>query len=251
MNQTPAATELLRKIIRYAAILTAVCLASGASLSLLYVANEDRIREKEKQAFDEKLAAVMGDAEDPTLLGEASENADPLEKVYVARIGDGVRYAALGSAQGYQSKVVVLVSVDAPRAGEPVESDPPLFRVAALPTLETPGLGENLHAVESDTSLWGAIGGLFSGKDEAAPREPKRPRFQEQFSGKRLSDLVVRKGAEAGGITPITGATITSTAATAAVRQAVERIIKRTQNPTGGGEPVTGATPMNSMEPRL
>jgi len=215
-NQTQS---IGRKIVAYAAVLVGVCLVSGAGVSLVFVSNRDRIAENDRKAFNMKLAEVLYDAEDP----------EPIEKtplaedtVYMARMASGVRYVAMGSAQGYQSKVTVLASLDAPSDRAPVQEDPVLYRVAVVSSGETPGLGENIHAVEADVSLWGALAGQRGSGGE------KRPQFQAQFSGKRLSDLVVEKQAGTDKILPVTGATITSTAVTEAVRQAVQRIIETT-----------------------
>ena len=80
-------------------------------------------------------------------------------------------------------------------------------------------LGEKIRDVEKDVSIWGAIAGQKS--------TPGRPWFQEQFSNKRLSDLVVEKRKDSEKIAALTGATITSEATTEAVRIAVKRIIER------------------------
>jgi len=211
-----------KKIIAYAAVLVGVCLASGIGVSLLYVSNRDRIADNERKAFNDKLAVVLDDAQDPRPIGEV-EDETAEDTVYVAGTHSCVRYATMSSAQGYQSKVVVLVSVDAPRPEVPVDKDPVIYRLAVVSSGETPGLGENIHQVEADVSLWGAIAGQKGSGGE------KRPQFQAQFSGKRLSDLVVEKKAGTDKIIPVTGATITSTAVTEAARAAVQRIVDRTE----------------------
>jgi Na+-translocating ferredoxin:NAD+ oxidoreductase RnfG subunit len=204
-------SDLGRKLATYVAVLTGICLVSAAGVSALYTVSIERIRANAKKSFNESLALVMGEATDTRPI---NPGAAETEIVYAGRLPDGrTRYAALGSAQGYQSRIVVLVSVDGP-----VGADPVINAVAVVSSGETPGLGEDIHKVEADVTLWGAIIGAGNG-------EQRRPAFQEQFSGKKLSDLKVRKGAGPDGIIPITGATISSRAVTNAARQGVERII--------------------------
>ena len=216
-----AAPSIKKKILTYVAVLTGVCLAAALGVSVIYVVSRDQIAKNEEKAFMTKLSEVFGDAGDPKPIGGGKIGAE--STVYAARTSDGVRYAAIGSARGYQSSVVVLVSVDVPKADTPVEGDPAIYRLVALPTTETPGLGENIHSVTADVSLWGAMAGQGEESGE------KRPSFQEHFTGKRLSDLVVEKKADTAKILPITGATITSTAVTKAARQAVQRIMDKTK----------------------
>jgi Na+-translocating ferredoxin:NAD+ oxidoreductase RnfG subunit len=136
-----------------------------------------------------------------------------------------VLYAGMGAAQGYSSEIKVLVSVRAEEAGRPLGDDPVIHRMAVVSSQETPGLGENINLVEKDVSVWGAVAGEKS--------TPGRPWFQEQFSGKRLSDLIVETTRETDKVAAVTGATISSTAATEATRRAVNRIIERTREVYG------------------
>lgn len=223
-NAKPTPT-LAGKAVRYAAVLMAVCLVSATGVSLMFVSSRERIKENEQKAFQEKLADVFGEAANPSPLGDYPEGTDAQYRVYAAETGSGIRYAAMGSAQGYQSKITVLVSVDAQESGVPLGDDAIIFRLAVVSSNETPGLGENMRKVEADVSLWGAIFGRGKGTGSVK----KRPVFQEQFSGKRLSDLVVEKEANTDKIFPVTGATITSKAVTAAARNAVERIMEKTR----------------------
>lgn len=212
--------SLARKITLYAGVLTAVCLASAAGVSLLYVTNKDRIRQNELKSFRQTLEVVLSEAEDARPLIEGEKIGDA--EIYVASLNDGVRYVARGAAQGYQSKITVLAAVDGPAPEKPVADDPVIEKVAVVSSGETPGLGENINKVKKDVSLWTAL--IGGGEDGGSTR----PWFQAQFRQKRLADLRVDKSAETG-ITPITGATITSRATTRAVRQAVEKIIQKTR----------------------
>jgi len=228
--------RLKRKLLTYAAILMGVCLVSALALSSLFVLSRDSIRENEEAAFREKLTDVLGDAENPRGIIEYADTVPLEDRVYVADLPTRVRYAAMGSAQGYQSVIRVLLSLDAPRAREPVEGDPRIVRLSVVSSGETPGLGENIHKVPAEDSLWGAAWKAVGG-GEPASGEKRRPAFQEQFSGKRLSDLVIMdKAPDGAGMVPITGATITSRAVVKAARRAVERIIEQTSETYGPEE---------------
>ena len=199
-------------------VLGCICLGSGLGVGVLYHAMKDDILENAGKAFRSALQTVLGEAGDYATIGDAEE---PGGKVYVdASSPSAVLYAAMGSAKGYQSTVKVLVSVEGGTPGTPVGDDPLIHAVAVVESAETPGLGDNIRAVLKDVSLWGALAG--------EKPTPGRPAFQAQFSGKRLSDLVVVKRADTDKIAAITGATITSKAATKAVRNAVRKIIEAT-----------------------
>ncbi|MHC5034855.1 MAG: FMN-binding protein [Planctomycetota bacterium] len=206
-------------------VLAGICLGSGAGVGVLYYGMKDDIEAKARGVFHGALAEVLGEAEDYPVVGEYPEQTEEQDKVYMNQTSSGVLYAALGTAQGYQSQIRVLVSVKAATAGQPVGDDPAVHTMTVVESQETPGLGENIKAVEKDVSIWGAVAGQKP--------SPQRPRFQDQFSGKRLSDLVIEKRADTDKIAAVTGATITSTAATEAVRNAVKRIIEKTAETYG------------------
>ncbi|MFW6279461.1 MAG: FMN-binding protein [Planctomycetota bacterium] len=214
--------SLLRKIILYAGVLTGVCVASGAGVSALYVSSRDRIRQNRLRTFKESLSVVMEGAREPRPLGNDGELAQA--DVILAPRNDGVRYVGRASERGYQSVITVLVALDAEGEETDLPDNPTIQKVAVLDSAETPGLGENINKVERDISLWGAIAGYGTDKDNGS----ERPSFQEQFSGKRLKDLRINTSDEEA-ISPVTGATITSTATTKAVRKAVKKIIQRTE----------------------
>ena len=70
-----------------------------------------------------------------------------------------------------------------------------------------------------------AIKGLFSSKEEKS-EESQIPWFQAQFSGKTPEDLIVVKTKDPKHITALSGATITSTAVTKAVKEPIELFLK-------------------------
>jgi RnfABCDGE-type electron transport complex G subunit len=207
-------------LLRGVLVLTLICLVSGLGVGLLYASMKDDIEANERQVFLDTLADVLGEADSYRTVGEYDVSVADLDKVYVNQMDGDVLYAATGAAQGYQSTVTVLVAVRAERAGAAVGEDPVIHRMAVVSSQETPGLGENIRHVEKDRSIWRA---LLGGRES-----PRRPWFQEQFAGKRLSDLVVEKRQDTGRIAAVTGATITSRATTEAARRAVHKIIQTT-----------------------
>jgi len=221
VNQEAPGTTL-RKVLHCGAILTAICLVSGAGVGILYTTMKPQIAENEKRAFDTTLGVALGRYDEISELGQYPEGTADEEKVYQARAGSVVRYAAMGKAHGYQSTIKVLVSIEAARPARPLAPNPKIYRMAVVSSQETPGLGENIHKVQKEVSLWGALSGA------RVAEHKKRPSFQEQFSGLHLNDLPPC-GEGMGEILPITGATITSKAVVCATRRAAEKIIEKTQ----------------------
>jgi Na+-translocating ferredoxin:NAD+ oxidoreductase RnfG subunit len=220
MSEEPQAAPASRKLPKAVIVLACICLASGLGVGALYHSMKDDIELNMGKAFGQALQVVLGVADNYDLVGDYDGEVADDEKVYTLGTGSQVLYAATGSAKGYQSVVKVIVSVEADSPETPVDADPVIHAMAVVSSGETPGLGENIRAVEKDVSLWGAVAGQKS--------TPRRPWFQEQFTGKRLSDLVVEKRKDSAKIAALTGATITSEATTKAVRSAVQRVIDRT-----------------------
>lgn len=227
---------LKRKIAQCAVILTGICLFSGGGVGVLYVVNRDRIAENQLKAFRQALTLVLGEVDAIEELGEYPPETSDDAKVYVGKTDRYARYVAAGQAQGYQSVIKVLVSIEVRGPDAPVPEDPAVYRMAVVSSGETPGLGENINEVKKELSLWGALYGLIAGRRAEAGSQ--RPAFQEQFSRKRLGELVVGTGPETDRIWPITGATISSRAATEAAGVAVRRIISACADEV---VPMTGA----------
>jgi len=205
-------------------VLAVICLTSGLALSFMYQKLKDPIAAKKKEAFNAGLAVVLGDAESyPVVNPDAAEG----ERIFAADGDDGLLYAAEGRAKGYQSTIRVLVSVrvakpadfklDGAAAFPPASGTLTIHRITVVESGETPGLGENVKLVEKDVSLWAKIGG-------AEERTGMRPAFQVQFDGQSEDALDA--------VDAVTGATITSNAVKAAVRDAVDRIKKNTAEVT-------------------
>ncbi|MHC4480069.1 MAG: FMN-binding protein [Planctomycetota bacterium] len=217
----------LSKVLGAVLVLGCICLGSGAGVGTLYWQMKDDIEEKARGVFEAALAQVLGEGGGYSTVGDYPEGTPEAEKVFVNRSGAAVLCAAKGTAQGYQSQIAVLVSVASEAPGALVGPDPRIHTMVVVESQETPGLGENVKTVQKDISLWGRLAGA---REEGAA---KRPWFQEQFSGKRLSDLVVEKRKDTDKIAALTGATITSRATTEAARRAVQKIIDKTAEANG------------------
>ena len=165
---------------------------------------------------------------------------------------DVLGYAAEGSFQGYSSKIVALVGVEP--LPDAQDGDYRILGVRIIHQNETPGLGSQSNQVFSDETIWSWASSLLTGDEDGEAVVPTdrqqqalgqdvvlmpRPAFEQQFTGKivtvtdeGLEGLQLEKGAweaikqgeKRDSIAAITGATVTSNAATNAVIQAIETI---------------------------
>ena len=116
---------------------------------------------------------------------------------FEAKKGDTVLATVLpGESKGYGGAIKLLVAVT---------PDGKVYDFKVLGHNETPGLGDNI----------------------------KKPKFKDQFAEKSLAELTVvkRPVTDGSAIEAITGATISSKAVTAAVREAVETVIAAKKQP--------------------
>lgn len=199
---------------QYAVVLMLICICAAVGLGATFVLTKGKILRREEEKRQKALAIVL-----PGLNGgpvEITPEGTPVpDKVYKGNGKDNglIGYAAMGQAQGYSSKLKVMVGVD-----------PSVGRVLAIYVLsqnETPGLGTKVIEIAITRTIWKA---LF-GKKEAAPEEEALvPWFQKQFEGKLLNQLVVVREKNPERISAITGATITTRAVVRAVEEAIEKI---------------------------
>jgi Na+-translocating ferredoxin:NAD+ oxidoreductase RnfG subunit len=232
MTQAQETGEQHGRAAKAIVILLLICLGSGAGVSVLYWGMKGQIEGKAQEVFRETLASVLGEAPDYPVVGDYPPGTPAAERVYMNKGGTGVLYAATGAARGYGGNVEVLVSVEAAAPNTPVGPDPVMHAMVVFESQETPGLGENIRAVERDTSIWGKIAGAGK-RSQAAPR---RPWFQEQFSGKRLSDLVLEGRRDSDKAAAVTGATPTNGAAREAMHRDADNAAAET-----GATPTSGA----------
>jgi len=201
--------------LKYPLIITLICLVAAGALAVTFALTKDRIAASKQGELEAALKAVLpaeARSVGVTSLGDGRKLYTAYEKP--DEQGAALGYAAIGAAQGYSSKVKVLVGVDRKMT---------IREVRILDQQETPGLGERTREVPATQSIWGALAGLFGGDLEA---EGERvPQFQKQFRGRTEGDLVlVKEPGSKDNISQLTGATITSRAVVTAVKQAIEVI---------------------------
>jgi electron transport complex protein RnfG len=194
-------------------VLTIICLASACSLGFLYLVTKEKIEEQEKKATEESLTEVLPEA-DPqgfervqakTKGGGPFEYYMAYDKPLASEEKKLIGYAAIGSAKGYSSTIVVMVGVD-----------PEIRKVKGLRVLhqqETPGLGSQCQTVVTDKKLW-----------KPFDKGGKPTSWADQFAGRFIDDLKVVKEETEKNIQAITGATITSNAVVRAARDAISTL---------------------------
>jgi Na+-translocating ferredoxin:NAD+ oxidoreductase RnfG subunit len=238
----------MEKKAKYTTTLTIVSLLASIGVSSTFILTKNIIKEKEKAARTEALHTVLsGISGLPVKI--TPENASEQDHVYEGKDASGqlVGYAACGEAQGYSSKIKVMVGIDA--------GFKKVLGINVLAQNETPGLGTKMIEIQSASTLWSVLfggnkkklTGKASGNSQQLPlfqehegtetwgmehntKEAVRPWFQEQFKSRPFGKLVVSKVKDAEKITAITGATISSKAVVNAVQDAIEKI-KNTVHP--------------------
>lgn len=220
--------------VRYPLVLGIISLCSAAGLAVSYTLTRDEIRLQGELKKARGLCDVLGiplpENMDDAPWGESAHLGrpdDPDERFVVCQLDEparGTLYAAEGKAQGYSSKLRVVVGVD-----QGIESGlehATILGIQIISQLETPGLGSKCTD----------------------------PRFEKQFRNLPYPQLDLIKGvpyrkpddAESAkqNVAAITGATVTSTAVRRAVELACARIRyhvehrqagKVTADPVGGG----------------
>jgi len=238
----------MQKKVQYTIILTIVSLLASIGVSSTFMLTRGTIKKKELAVRTEALYTVL-----PGLEGLPVEisptNSPDQDHVYkgLNKAGQVVGYAASGEAQGYSSKIKVMVGID-----------PNLEKILGINILaqnETPGLGTKMTEIESTITLWSLIYGrelksIDWDSDESWElpllRQPERikkfglskkaknkaqPWFQEQFKRKTYNQLVVSKVKDVEKIVAITGATISTKAVIKAVQDAIDKIKSTVQPP--------------------
>jgi electron transport complex protein RnfG len=194
--------------IRFPLVLTIVAVISASALAGLQHVTKPVKERIQKGITEQALKVVMPKADS---FEEVDATVDGKPFAYrIAKGADGqsVGYVAIGAAEGYSSKIKVMVGAT------------PEFEIAAIKVLyqkETPGLGDKIEEILSKKT-WGTV---ITG---TSPDESNlRPWFQTQFDGKSVPVKVDKDG---GAIEAITGATISSRAVCDAVDEAVENLKK-------------------------
>jgi len=221
----------MKKKTQYTLILTIVSLLASIGVSSTFLLTRDIIKKREEALRTQALYTVL-----PGLKNQPVEitppNTKAQDRIYKGLDDEGrlIGYAASGEAQGYSSKIKVIVGI-APNLKK-------LLGIDIIAQKETPGLGTKMVEKESNITLWNVILNLFKKltKEEEKKNLPlfkmdvnekkkeKRPWFQEQFESKTYNQLVVSKVKDNEKITAITGATISTKAAINAVKNAITKI---------------------------
>lgn len=238
----------MQKKAQYTVILTVVSLLASIGVSSTFLLTKNTIQKKELAARTDALYMVLPGLENlPVEI--TPPNVSEQNRVFkgLNRAGQIIGYAACGEAQGYSSKIKVMVGIDS--------NFEKILGINILAQSETPGLGTKMAEVESVSTLWSVIYGrelktINWDSDESWQlppfREPARikkfglskkskgksqPWFQEQFKRKTYNQLVVSKIKDAEKITAITGATISTKAVINAVQNAINKIKGIAQSP--------------------
>lgn len=237
----------MQKKAQYTITLMIVSLLASVGVSSTFLLTKDTIKRKELAVRTEALYMVLPGLEGSPSEITSSEVADQ-DRVYkgLDAAGQLIGYAACGEAQGYSSRIKVMVGMD-----------PHLEKIIGVNILaqnETPGLGTKMTEVESTSTLWSVIFGRElttidwdseEGWQLPMFRQPERikkyglmkkekktqPWFQQQFKEKTYHQLIVTKIKDDGKITAITGATISTKAAINAVQDAIHKIKNIVQSP--------------------
>jgi Na+-translocating ferredoxin:NAD+ oxidoreductase RnfG subunit len=212
------------KYVEFGGKLALVCAVAMVGVAGTWVLARESIEEGKERAFKSAIRAVLGldaSAPDPEAL---DPDAPPSDLVFEASVGGEKRYAAQGGdggvGQGFSSVVIMAVGARVDEAG-----DLQIIETRVISQAETPGLGTRVAEQETNLTLWSAIGNALGGEVE----EETDWYFLKRYRNKKLGNLVMTSDpAEASEkILKITGVTVTTTAATRAVRHALEKI--RTQ----------------------
>lgn len=174
----------LKDILVPTAVLLIICVAVSAALAGTNLLTEDKIAEAAAKKAEESRMLVLGEADT-----FEAEDAGQAGEYYVGlKDGETVGYVFEASAKGYGGDVAVMTGISA---------DGDITGVVILSHGETPGLGAN------------------------AEKEEFREQYKQAVPNSGI-ELVKYQTPGEGQIEAMTGATITSTAVTNAVNQAIE-----------------------------
>jgi electron transport complex protein RnfG len=231
--------ELKERPLTLIGVLGAVCVVAGLAVALVYLATTAQIHAQVESARREALLVVHPNASPEGFeLVETDLQTDGRQftyyKVYDKPLDDNAKkligYACEGRAQGYSSTLVVTVGVD--RNAQTITG------IKVTQQQETPGLGANCEAVESNAYIWD----IFSPRTQAGPPEPW---FQAQFRGRALDGLVLA-GKSYKDVRVLSGATITTNAVVRATLNAVANLRKASGWETDGVSSATRETPKSA-----
>ena len=184
----------MRELIKLSGLLMLITLTAATALSNVYLLTRDRIAAvelaREENARKEALPAAVcfevDSLEDGFVLYRGYDNPEGS--------GSPVGFTVLALGKGYSSTIRTVVGID---TGMTITGIKIAFQQ------ETPGLGTKVEEIKGSEN---------------------EPWFQKQFRGKREDQLKVVRTEDPEAIEAITGATISSTAVTKSVREAVQKL---------------------------
>lgn len=222
---------MFRKILSYSLRLFLICGISGIGVSLTFSLVQEKIAANAESQLSEALQEVSrGESLKKIAVPEKSFPDGSRVKGWIYWEGKGGLYITEGAAQGYSSKVRVLVGMIISKlegSKEEISKNVTIQSIKVLFQQETPGLGARIEEVESKETIWSLLPLLFGfGNPSDKTEEERTPWFQAQFRGKKLSAVKKALGGDSSEIgRHITGATITSNAVEKAIEFAVDRML--------------------------
>jgi len=208
------------KYLEYGGKLAIVCAVCMLGVGGAYVAAKDKIEIGKKAAFYSALTAVLQAKESEPI--PETKDVEDKDGYFVFETADGEqRYAAQGSHPGYSGAVEV--AVGARKVGGVLT----IIKVRVISQTETPGLGTRIAEQSSNLTLWTKIGNALG----AETVEVKPFPFLDQYEGKNGDQLLLTgdPADAANKIVKITGVSISSNAATEAVKKALKKIEEGTR----------------------
>jgi RnfABCDGE-type electron transport complex G subunit len=210
------------RYVEYGGKLALVCAIAMLGVAGTWVMARERIEAGKKAAFQSAIREVLGlpaDAAAPKPLNPDDPQAD---QVFFATIDGEKRYATQGSHQGYSGPVIIAVGAKMEEGGLTI------IEARVIAQTETPGLGTRIEEQETNLTLWTTIGNALGGDT----KEETDWFFLKRYRGKGISNLEVTSdpAQEASKILKITGVTVSTNAATLAVKSALRKILKRISN---------------------
>jgi RnfABCDGE-type electron transport complex G subunit len=194
--------------VKFPLVLLVVTLISALSLAGLNHATLPAKKRIQDEITERALKVVMPQATDFEVVEATVDDESFAYRLAKDASGKLVGYVTEGTADGYSSKLRVMVGV---------MPDLEIKAIKILFQKETPGLGDKIEEVLSKKTWWTVI------TDTSPDEIGLRPWFQEQFDGTKLPVKLAKRG---GIIEAITGATISSEAVCFAVNVAVEKLKK-------------------------
>ncbi|MBD3367022.1 MAG: FMN-binding protein [Candidatus Eisenbacteria bacterium] len=226
--------------VRLVGTLAVIAAIASFGLSAVYNATHEITAAYKVQEQENARREVLPDAGDAVF--EMTETDTELQGrpfVYYTAYGTDARDDVIGwtftaYGKGYSSTIETIVGVV---PGGTISGVKIVFQQ------ETPGLGAKVTEVASENTLWAMLSG--SAVDESGAR----PWFQVQFDGRSADELAIVKSESEDGILAITGATISSEAVTASVREGLGHLLSIVEGGAGAGAGGVGADNGGETDP--